>query len=198
MPRPGRSWRNRIGRPWSASTRSASSTSSGISASRASAQGSARPGGGRGSRRARATSAPAGVRARPAARPAVGQEMQLDAVAARQRSAKAHTSGARPWAVRVITRRCGWMPWTARSATIRSSSCGRAEHRDVMHVAPARGARILDDADHPQVGRGGDWTAPTNKAAIGPQPYSSTGTSRVVGGRRAPARARLAAPLANR
>ena len=30
---------------------------------------------------------------------------------------------------------------------------GLAEDRHVMHVAPARGARILDDADHPQVGR---------------------------------------------
>ena len=27
---------------------------------------------------------------------------------------------------------------------------GLAEDRDVVHVAPARGARILDDADHPQ------------------------------------------------
>ena len=45
---------------------------------------------------------------------------------------------------------------------------------------------------------GDDWTAPTNRDAMGLQPYSRTGTSRVIGGRKAPARARRAVDLANR
>ena len=47
---------------------------------------------------------------------------------------------------------------------------GLAEDRDVVHAAPARGARILDDADHPRPLPGAERTAPTNRAAIGPQP----------------------------
>ena len=57
-----------------------------------------------------------------------------------------------------------------------------AKHRNVVHVAPARRARILDDADYPHVSRGVERTAPTYRAASGPAPYSSTGTSRVAGG----------------
>ncbi len=45
---------------------------------------------------------------------------------------------------------------------------------------------------------GVDRTAPTNSDAMGPQPYSSTGMSRVVGARKAAARARLAVALAKR
>ena len=63
---------------------------------------------------------------------------------------------------------------------------------------PRAGAGIVDDADHPQAVPGVDWTAPTNTAAIGPQPYSSTGTSAALGARAARARARRALVLANR
>jgi hypothetical protein len=45
---------------------------------------------------------------------------------------------------------------------------------------------------------GVDWTAPTNSDAMGPQPYSRTGTSGVIGVRKAAARARRAVDLANR
>jgi hypothetical protein len=45
---------------------------------------------------------------------------------------------------------------------------------------------------------GADRTAPTNRDAMRPQPYSNTGTSRVIGAREAPARARLAVDFANR
>ena len=62
-------------------------------------------------------------------------------------------------------------------------------------------ARLFENV----IGDAGNWVQlrleggpGSNRAAIGPAPYSSPGTSRPVGARKAPARARLAVVLANR